>query len=345
MKILILASLAVALHAQPANGPAAFASRCSGCHGADGNGGEHAPSVFPAMFAKNDGEITAIIKDGILAKGMPAFKQLTDGEVSVLVAQMRTMQQARRGRRGFAPVKQTVRLTNGKQLEGFAINRTSRELQLRDTEQRIHLLRQSGEQYREVTSEADWPSMHGQLSGNRYAPLKQIDTTNVNRMAVKWVYPVPGSGRLQGTPQVADGVMYVTNTNTVIALDAGSGAKLWEYSKPATQGLIGNARSPGNNRSVSVAGDRVFMQTDNAHLVALNRHTGAVLWDTEMADYKQNYNATGSLLAVENLVVAGTAGAEEGGLGGLELSASGFAGIFQSKWTPLNIFFGFGGGG
>ena len=66
--------------------------------------------------------------------------------------------------------------------------------------------------------------------------------------------------------------MYVTNTNTVIALDAGSGARLWEYTKPPTPGLIGNARSPGNNRSVTIAGDKVFMQTDHAHLVALNRH-------------------------------------------------------------------------
>ena len=129
---------------------------------------------------------------------------------------------------------------------------------------------------------------------------------------MKWVFAVPNSGRLQGTPQVHDGVMYVTNTNTVIALDAGSGARLWEYSRPATAGLIGNARSPGNNRSVSIAGDKVFMQTDHAHLIALNRHTGQLLWDTEMADYRQNYNATGSLLAVENLVVAGTAGGEEG---------------------------------
>ena len=53
----------------------------------------------------------------------------------------------------------------------------------------------------------------------------QINRTNVSRMGVKWVFAVPNSGRLQGTPQVHDGVMYVTNTNTVIALDAGSGAR------------------------------------------------------------------------------------------------------------------------
>lgn len=212
----------------------------------------------------------------------------------------------------MAPVSMKVELTSGSTLQGLVIGSTSRELQLRTANGRIHLLRKAGTQYREVTSQSDWPSMHGDLSGNRYAKLDQINRENVSGLAVKWVFAVPNAGRLQGTPQVYDGIMYVANTNTVIALDAGSGARLWEFSRPPTQGLIGNARSPGNNRSVTVAGDRVFMQTDHAHLLALNRHTGQVLWDTEMADYRQNYNTTGSLLAVENLVVAGTAGGEEG---------------------------------
>ena len=163
-----------------------------------------------------------------------------------------------------------------------------------------------------MTSQVDWSSFHGLLSGNRHTPMSQIDKSNVARLALKWVFAVPNAARLQGTPQVYQGIMYVTNTNTVIALDAGTGARLWQFTRPPTQGLVGNARSPGNNRSVSVAGDRVFMQTDNAHLIALNRFTGQVLWDTEMADYKQNYNATGSMLAVENLVIAGTAGGEQG---------------------------------
>ena len=205
-----------------------------------------------------------------------------------------------------------VQLTDGKSLEGVAIGSTGREVQLRTDDQRIHLLRKAGEQYREVTSQADWPSFHGQLSGNRYTAMTQIDKSNVARLALKWVFAVPNAARLQGTPQVHDGIMYVTNTNTVIALDAGSGARLWQFTRPPRRAWSGNARSPGNNRSVSVAGDRVFMQTDNAHLIALNRFTGQVLWDTEMADYRQNYNATGSMLAVENLVVAGTAGGEQG---------------------------------
>ncbi|MSV31023.1 MAG: c-type cytochrome [Bryobacterales bacterium] len=312
MRFFVVPALCAMAWAQSPDGRAAFQSRCTGCHGVDGNGGEHAPTILTTLATRNDEELATIIRDGVPRKGMPAFKELPPGEVTSLVAFMRTLTQARQGRRGGPPVRIKVTLTDGATLDGFAIARTSRELQLRTDDQKIHLLRKAGEQYRKVTSQADWPSMHGQFSGNRYSALKQINQSNVGKMAVKWVFAVPNSGRLQGTPQVHEGVMYVTNTNTVIALDAGSGARLWEYTKQPTQGLVGNARSPGNNRSVTIAGDRVFMQTDHAHLVALNRHTGQVVWDTEMADFKANYNATGSLLAVENLVVAGTAGGEQG---------------------------------
>ncbi len=297
--------------AQAPDGRSSFQSRCTVCHGTDGNGGEHAPSILTSLATKTDDELASIIRDGVPRKGMPPFKQLPEAEIQALVQFARTLRAPRR--RGFAPVRQTIRLVDGSELSGLAVAPTGRDLQLRTDDQHIHLLRKAaGETYRRVTSQSDWPSMHGQLSGNRYSSLTQIHPGNVAKMAVKWVYSVPNAGRLQGTPQVHDGVMYVTNTNTVIALDAVTGARLWDYTKPATQGLVGNARSPGNNRSVSVAGDKVFMQTDHAHLIALDRHTGKVLWDTEMADFRANYNATGSLLAVENLVVAGTAGGEQG---------------------------------
>jgi alcohol dehydrogenase (cytochrome c) len=71
--------------------------------------------------------------------------------------------------------------------------------------------------------------------------------------------------------------------------------------------LIGNAAG-GVNRGVAIAGDRVFMVTDNAHLIALDRFNGKLLWDTEMADWRQNYNATSAPLAVGNLVVNGSSG-------------------------------------
>ena len=57
-------------------------------------------------------------------------------------------------------------------------------------------------------------------------------------------------------------------------------------------------RPRGINRGVAVAGDRVFMVTDHAHLIALNRFTGELLWETEMADWRQNYGATSAPLVV-----------------------------------------------
>lgn len=212
-----------------------------------------------------------------------------------------------------SPTRTKVLMTDGKSLEGVEVGRTDRELQLRTDDERIHLLRRAADdKFREATSQWDWPGFNGQLSGNRYTSVTQIDKTSVGRLVPKWIFPVPNAGRMQGTPIVVEGIMYVPATNTVIALDAGSGARLWSFTRPPTQGLQGNARSLGDNRALSVAGDRLFMETDNAHLLALNRMTGGVLWETEMADWRQNYNTTGSLLAVENLVVAGTAGGEEG---------------------------------
>lgn len=312
---LTLLVCAVALSAQqppPAAGRQSYQNRCSVCHGSDGNGGEHGPSILGRVQrTPNDQELATVLRTGIPLRGMPAFA-LPDEEMTPLVAFLRSLTAARRGRRGFFPQRMKVQLTSGAALEGLAIGHNGPAVQLRTDDRKIHLLRKSGQQYREVTSQSDWPSFHGDLSGNRYTALKQIGKDNISRLVLKWVFPVPDSGRLQGTPQVMGGIMYMPHTNTVIALDAGNGARLWSYNRPPTQGLIGNARSIGNNRSVTIAGDRLFMQTDHAHLLALDRFTGEVLWDTEMADFRQNYNTTGSLLAIENLIVAGTAGGEEG---------------------------------
>lgn len=294
--------------AQVPEGRQGYLDRCASCHGPDATGGEHAPSIVARARALNQADMVALLRAGIPQRGMPAFNDVPAAELATLSAYLKTLAPSRRG----TVVLTKVQLTGGATLEGVAVAQTAREMQLRTSDGRIHLLRKAGSQYREVTSQVDWVSYHGQFSGNRHSSMSQIGKSNVSKLALKWVFAVPNAARLQGTPQVYGGIMYVTNTNTVIALDAGSGARLWQFTRPRTAGLVGNARSPGNNRSVSVAGDRVFMQMDNAHLLALNRFTGEVLWDTEMADYRQNYNATGSLLAVENLVVAGTAGGEEG---------------------------------
>src|SRR5262249_46439139 len=155
---------------------------------------------------------------------------------------------------------------------------------LRTGDERIHLLRRAGDKFREVTSETDWPNYNGDPRGNRYTTLWQITPANVARLAPKWVATIPNGGRLQVTPLVVGGIMYVPWANECYALDAGTGRQIWHFQRPRTRGMVSDGGS-GTNRGAAVAGDRVFMETDNAHMIAIHRFTGELLWDTEMADF------------------------------------------------------------
>jgi alcohol dehydrogenase (cytochrome c) len=209
-------------------------------------------------------------------------------------------------------VRKTVQTTDGQTLEGRVLNQSMSELQIRTDDQRIHLLRKAaGDRYRAVTSQRDWTTYHGDPAGNRYTTLTQIDKTNVARLVPRWVFPIPNVGNVENTPIVVEGAMYISSANEVYALDAGSGRQIWHYQRPRTKGLIGNAAG-GINRGVAISGERVFLLTDNAHLIAINRSTGELLWETEMADWRENYNGTSAPLVVGNLVISGTAGGDEG---------------------------------
>jgi len=209
-------------------------------------------------------------------------------------------------------LRKSVQTTDGQTLEGQVLNEGMQDLQLRTDDKKIHLLRKmEGGRYRAVTSQADWPTYHGDPSGNRYSKLTQIDKNNAGRLAAKWVFPLPNVTTVEDTPLVVDGLMYVSSANECWALDAGSGRVVWHYQRPRTRGLSGNAAG-GFNRGVATAGDRLFMLTDNAHMIAMNRFNGELLWETEMADWHLNYNGTSAPLAVGSLVISGTAGGDEG---------------------------------
>ncbi|HEV2273314.1 MAG TPA: PQQ-binding-like beta-propeller repeat protein [Acidobacteriaceae bacterium] len=156
----------------------------------------------------------------------------------------------------------------------------------------------------------DWPTYNGNLDANRYSPLKQINPSNVKALALKWIFPMPQLG-LEATPLVVDGVMYFSGQNQAYALDALTGRQIWRYFRPPTPGLVGDA-SVGTNRGVALLGDKVFVVTDNAHLLALNRVTGSVMWEVVMPEQREHYGSTVSPLIVNNTVIAGVSGGDWG---------------------------------
>ena len=284
-----------------------FESRCARCHGADGNGGEMGPPIVLRLSTRDDAGLAELVHQGIPARGMPP-NDVAGSELTDLVRFLRSIEKRPEAK---PIVRLKVRTTTGATLDGQVLAEGFDDLQLLADDKRVHLLRRVGDRVREVTSSVDWPTYNGDTRGNRYTTLAQVDKTTVTRLAPKWVFAFPGAGSLQGTPIVVSGIMYVTAPNECIALDAGTGRLIWQFKRPRTTGITAGSA----NRGVGVAGDRVFFETDNAHILALNRFTGDVLWETVLEDWKKNYAASSAPLPAGNLVISGVTGGEHGANG------------------------------
>jgi alcohol dehydrogenase (cytochrome c) len=158
---------------------------------------------------------------------------------------------------------------------------------------------------------ANWLSYNGDYTGQRYSALREINVSNVSQLRAQWAFHVPNSNRLEVTPVVVDGIMFVTSANDAYALDAQTGRTLWHYARPITEGLIDDA-SQHHNRGVGIWHSRIYMETDNAHLLCLDARSGHLLWDVAYTDGNPNYGATSAPLVVKEKVLVGTSGGDDG---------------------------------
>jgi alcohol dehydrogenase (cytochrome c) len=158
----------------------------------------------------------------------------------------------------------------------------------------------------------NWLTYSGNLNSQRHSGLTQIDPANVRDLSLKWVFQSRSLDKHEVTPLVVDGVMYtIQSPNDVIALDAATGKQIWRYAHKPEEGT----RNPccGNlTRGVAILGDKLFLATLDAKMIALSAKTGAELWTTEVADYKQQYAMTVAPLVVKDKVITGVAGGEHG---------------------------------
>jgi alcohol dehydrogenase (cytochrome c) len=155
---------------------------------------------------------------------------------------------------------------------------------------------------------SNWLHYNGSYDGRRHSQLTQINTTNISSLTTKWIFHMPGAGRLQTVPIVAGGVMYVTQPNEIYALDARSGRLIWDYHHIP-------ALDRGPNRGVAVYGDKVYFTTPDAHLLAFDAASGNLLWDVEIADPSIGYCSPAAPLVVKGKVLVGVAFGDRGLLG------------------------------
>lgn len=151
----------------------------------------------------------------------------------------------------------------------------------------------------------NWLTYGGDYGSKRFSPLTQITRENVKNLTAKWTFHVDLARKLECTPIVYEGIMYITNSNEMYALDAKSGRQIWRYRDERVE-------RQAVNRGAAILGDRVFFVTSDAHLVALHRKTGAVHWHKKYADKEKGYYASLAPLAVKDKVIVGVSGGDSG---------------------------------
>lgn len=161
-----------------------------------------------------------------------------------------------------------------------------------------------------LNEQQNWLTYWGDYTGIRHRDLNQINTSNVKDLRVDWIYQTGQAGSFEAMPLVVDGVMYLTGGNGyAYALDARSGRQLWLYKHAFPPGR----KASGVNRGFAILGNRLFMVTPDANVVALDARTGHLLWQAEMAPFNNGqYTATLAPIVIKDKVIAGISGAEFG---------------------------------
>src|SRR5262245_27613581 len=190
----------------------------------------------------------------------------------------------------------------------------------------------------------NWLTYSGNMWGQRYSLLNQVNTGNVKNLELQWIWQAPSLEKYETTSIVLDGILYTvqapTNTNNtdgntkIVALDAATGRPFWSYQYAIPQ--TARACCGRVNRGLAILGDTLYMRTLNSHLIAVDRRNGTLLWDTTVIvpPTTATYPITVAPLIVKDKVIIGTAGGD--------VAIRGFLAAYDAKtgkevWRFYNI--------
>ncbi len=150
-----------------------------------------------------------------------------------------------------------------------------------------------------------WPTYNGDYSGRRFSPLTQINSSNVDQLALQWVYRMRDPGdqwTLKSTPLEVNGTLYFTAPNNVWAVDARSGTEIWHFKYPK------NAAWVIGNRGVGMYGEWLYFESPDNYLICLQAKNGKERWRVQIADVKLEYFSTVAPIVVGNHIIVGVGG-------------------------------------
>lgn len=160
---------------------------------------------------------------------------------------------------------------------------------------------------------SDWAAASYNYDEQRFSPLDQITTENVENLGIAWTAELPDARAQEATPIVVDGIMYITGPwSKVFAFDARNGEPLWTFDPEVPRSVLQNTCCDAVNRGVAVWRGKLYLGTLDGRLIALDAGTGAQLWSEQTTDQNRPYTITGVPRVVNNRVIIGNGGAEFG---------------------------------
>jgi alcohol dehydrogenase (cytochrome c) len=279
-----------------------FHDRCSGCHGNDGSGGSVGPSLKRSAYVHGDSDLAIYetLRDGIPDTAMRRA-QLSLSELLQVMSYVKSLQAHLPEEQ--EPLRPTISVSN----------------------ERLNAAGKNTD---------EWLTYSGSYDGRRYTSLAEITPANVNQLRLQWIKQFDiNQQSIEATPLVVNGVIFMfADAEHVLALDAKTGAVIWEYKRaiprdlPLAFGLV--------NRGLAVSGSTILFGTLDGNLIALNAADGKLVWETPVASPSGGYSITGAPLAVNGLVIVGVSGGEFGIRGFL---AAYDASSGQQKWKFYTI--------
>jgi len=292
----------------PAAGPAVYARYCVDCHGAALAGSAHGPALSGPDFAARWGGDTDQLAAYLAVTMPPGEADRVSPAEQAALARWLLAEAAGDGRAAAEPgAGQWASFAAAGSIDEWARGRSGFRNRRLET-------------FRPVTMEmltspppGDWLSWRRSLDGQAHSPLAQIDRDNVGRLRLAWALAME-SGSNQGTPLVHDGIMFLTHPGNLLqAVDAANGNVLWEYRYhyPAEARTLG-----GPTRNIAIFGERLFLATYDAALVAIDARSGEEIWRVTKADYREGYTHSSGPIIAGGVVVSGINGCERYKRGG-----------------------------
>jgi alcohol dehydrogenase (cytochrome c) len=314
--------------AQAQAGRDAYSAECASCHRPDLRGSGEAPPLSGPNFLSAWGPLTSTDLHDRIRTSMPPGREGALSEAAYLSIVAYVLQA-----NGAVPGAQALTATSGVRIAAVAGATGASQAAAAPAAggsgapapgERARGLTVRGEarNYTPVTDAMlknpdpnDWLMIRRNYQAWNDSPLTQITPANVKGLTLAWSWTLTdGPGRFQPAPLVHNGILYIAHVgHTVQALDARTGALIWEHhiGPPSTAAI----------RNLALAGNHVFLATNDARLVAFDARTGRIAWQTRVADSARGYQLASGPVVINGKVIQGLGGCDEYNDAGCYVSA------------------------